>query len=85
MTRAPTRDLIFVPCTCSATEHFLRISQDFDDQDTVTVEFLSTRDGSFWRRLKWAAKHVFGRQDLVLADVIVRKDELAEALEKASE
>lgn len=77
----PTRSLIFVPCTCLATEHFLRISPDLDDPETVVVEFLSTRDRSFWRRLKWALKHVFQRQDLVFADVIVRRDELRAALD----
>jgi len=75
-----TRELIFVPCDCGTPYHFLRLSEDWDREEYLTVEFVSTRNGYFWHRVKWALKHVFGREDLVFADIIIKRDELASAL-----
>jgi hypothetical protein len=75
-----TRELIYVPCDCHTTEHFLRISEDWCNPELVDVEFLSTRNCSFWHRVKWALKHVFGGEDLIFADVIVNREKLLAAL-----
>lgn len=70
------REILFVPCTCHTAYHFLRISEDWDCPDELTVEFISTRNGSIWHRIKWALKHVFGREDLTYADIIIKRDDL---------
>jgi len=51
------------------------------DADEVDVSFVSTRNGSFWHRLKWAARYLWGREDLVLADAIFPKSTLTEVME----
>lgn len=73
---------IFVACTCHTAHHLLRFTEEPDCDDMVNVDFVSTRNGSIWHRIKWAMKHVFGREDLVLADVIVKRADLLRALEE---
>lgn len=76
---------IYVPCDCRTPYHHLVITQDGDLPNDLNVEFVSTRNGSIWHRIKWAIKHVFGRQDLVFADIIIKRDDLLRALNKATE
>lgn len=78
------RELIYVACTCHTPYHFIRVSEDFDMDDHLTVEFVSTRNGFFWHRVKWALKHVFWREDLVFADIFIKRDDLKRALEKGA-
>lgn len=76
------RELLFVPCTCDTAYHFLRVSEDMDRDAYLYVEFVSTRNGSIWHRIKWALKHVFGREDLVYADIIIKRSDLRAALKE---
>lgn len=72
--------MIFIPCDCYDTCHFLRFMPDPDIEDAFDCDFISTRNGSFWQRVKWALKHVFGNEDLVFADLIIRRSELERVL-----
>ncbi len=76
-------EMLFVPCTCYTAHHFLRFMEDPDSPEWLSVDFVSTRNGSIWHRIKWALKHVFGREDLILADIIIKRDDLRKALEEA--
>jgi hypothetical protein len=57
------------------------IEPDEDTPESLTVSFVSTRNGSVWHRIKWAWKHVFGREDLTFADIIIKRDDFLEALD----
>lgn len=70
----------YVPCRCGTPYHHICFDVDPDMPDEIDISFVSTRNGSFWRRVKWALKHVFGREDLVFADAIVSKKRLVEVM-----
>jgi hypothetical protein len=74
-------DWRYVPCDCSTPHHFVAFMPDVFDTEFVDISFVSTRNGSFLHRVKWAWKHVFGREDLVFADAIVSKKRLIETME----
>ena len=82
---------IYVPCDCHTPYHCLVINDgDYDGTERelpiyLNISFVSTRNGSIWHRIKWAVKHVFGREDLTFADIIIKRDDLMEALAKARE
>lgn len=76
---------IYIPCDCHTAYHFIRITEDEDRPDYLYAEFVSTRNGYFWHRVKWALKHVFGREDLTFADVIIKRQDLCRALNKNGE
>ncbi|MDX3926787.1 MAG: hypothetical protein QHC90_13410 [Shinella sp.] len=76
---------IYLQCDCHTPYHCLVIERDPDCHDDLNVSFVSTRNGSFWHRIKWAVKHVFGREDLTFADIIVKRGDLIEALGKEGE
>jgi hypothetical protein len=71
---------IYLQCTCHTPYHCLVIESDPDLPDELDVSFVSTRNGSFWHRIKWAMKHVLGREDLTFADIIIKRDDLVRAL-----
>jgi len=70
----------YFPCNCHTAYHFLRIDIDPDFPDELDVSFVSTRNGSFWHRLKWAFLHVMGREDLTFADAIINRECLEDNL-----
>jgi hypothetical protein len=70
----------YFPCSCHTAYHFLRFDIDPDIPDELYVSFVSTRNSSLWHRLRWAFKHVMGREDLVFADAIIERDSLEENL-----
>lgn len=77
---------IYIPCDCRTPYHCLVIDDgDYDESRTtplhLNVSFVSTRNGSIWHRIKWALKHVFGREDLTFADIIIKTEDLLEALD----
>ncbi len=55
----------YIPCRCFSADHLVRVCPDEDIDGTLNVEILSSRQSSFWSRVRWALKHVFGREDLV--------------------
>jgi hypothetical protein len=71
----------YVPCDCATPYHFIAFMPDAFDPDYVDIAFVSTRNGSFWHRVKWALRHVLGREDLVFADAIVSKARLIKVTE----
>jgi hypothetical protein len=71
---------VYIRCDCYTAYHCLVIDEDPDLPGELYVSFVSTRHGSIWHRIRWALKHVFGRQDLCFADIIIKRSELAEAL-----
>lgn len=71
---------LYIPCTCSTAYHCLVIREDEDIPEDLYVEFVSTRAGSLWHRIKWALKYVFGREDLVFADIIIKRQDLLDAI-----
>ena len=71
---------IYLQCDCHTPYHCLVIEDEPDFPDELNVSFVSTKSGRFWHRVKWAMKHVFGRSDLVFADIIVKRDDLLRAL-----
>lgn len=74
-------DWRYVPCDCATTYHFITFMPDPFDVDQVDISFVSTRNGYFWHRVKWAWRHVFGREDLVFADAIVSRKRLVAVME----
>jgi hypothetical protein len=71
----------YIPCECWTPYHFLLIQPDPDmGEGKLNVSFVSTRNGSVWHRLKWALKHIVGRDDLTFADIIVDRERLAAAI-----
>lgn len=78
-------DLRYVLCRCWSADHFVRVDTDEDFPDELNIAVVSTRNGHFWHRVRWALKHVFGRQDLIFADVIVSRAEFRAVLEKERE
>ena len=73
-------DWRYVPCNCGTAGHFIAFMADPFDENEIAIEFGSSRGGPWWRRLKWALKHVFGREDLVFADAVVSKKRLVELM-----
>lgn len=71
---------LYIPCNCRTAYHCLVITEDDDIPGELVVEFVSTRNGSIWHRIKWAVKHVFGYEDLTFADIIVKRQDLLDAL-----
>ncbi len=68
-------NLQYIPCRCYCAEHFVRVQPDEDVNNSLIVEIISSRNGSIWQRARWAFQHVFGRDDLVFADLIIAKDD----------
>lgn len=64
---------VYIPCECRTPYHFLLIEPDEDMPHQLNVSFVSTRNGSIWHRIKWAMKHVLGREDLTFADIIIKR------------
>ncbi|HBQ33111.1 hypothetical protein I6H96_11570 [Brucella anthropi] len=73
----------YIPCRCFSADHLVRVCPDEDIDGTLNVEILSSRQSSFWSRVRWALKHVFGREDLVFADVIVSREKWLKAAGEA--
>lgn len=73
-------DRAYIECDCATPYHFLRVEPDPDIDGMLNLAFVSTRNGSFWHRLRWALAHVFGRDDLVFADIIVSRKRIAAAI-----
>lgn len=72
---------IYIRCDCHTPYHCLVIDEDPDVAGELNVSFVSTRNGSIWHRIKWALKHVFGREDLCFADIIIKRSDLIEGLD----
>lgn len=72
---------IYIPCDCRTPYHCLVVERDEDIPESLNISFVSTRNGSIWHRIKWALKHVFGRKDLIFADLIIKTDDFLEALD----
>ena len=71
---------VYIPCECRTPYHFICIEADEDAPNELNVSFVSTRNGSILHRLKWAFKHVFGREDLVFADAIIKREWFEDAV-----
>jgi hypothetical protein len=76
-------DYHYIPCRCFSADHLVRVCPDEDIDGTLNVEILPSRQSSFWSRVRWALKHVFGRDDLVFADVIVSREKWLKAAGEA--
>lgn len=68
---------VYLRCDCHTPYHAVVIDKDPDIAGFLNVSVVSTRNGSIWHRLKWAAVHVFKREDLVCADLILGKAEVS--------
>lgn len=72
---------LYIRCECATPYHCLVIEEDEDSNaEYLNISFVSTRNGSIWHRIKLALKHVFGREDLVSADIIVKRQDLLDTL-----
>lgn len=78
--REPEQVRRYVPCRCWSADHLVAIDPDEDDAETLYVSVVSTRNGSFWHRVRWSLKHIFGGQDLVFADIVVNRSTFAAAI-----
>lgn len=74
---------IYIRCECGSSHHHLCFDYDpeFWGPDEISVAFVSHRAGSFWRRIVNSVKHIFGG-DLVIADIIVKREKLKEILDR---
>jgi hypothetical protein len=63
---------IYLECDCHTAYHFLTFEPDEDEPECIYVSFVSTRNESIWHRIKWALWHVFKREDLTFADIMIR-------------
>lgn len=71
---------IYIPCECRTPYHFVCVDADPDVPDELNISVVSMRNGSFWRRVQSAMKHVFGREDLVFGDVLVKTARWVDAI-----
>ncbi len=71
---------IYIQCDCHTPYHCLCFERDPDIAESLVVSFVSTRNGFFWHRVKWAFLHIFRREDLVFADIIIKRAQLADVL-----
>lgn len=71
---------IYLPCRCFCAEHFVRVGEDPDVPDELTVEVVAQGNRSFWHRFKWAFRHVFVGGDLVVADLILTRKQWHDAV-----
>lgn len=67
---------LYLRCGCHTAYHAVVIDRDPDVRDTINVSVVCTRNASLWHRLKWAAIHVFGREDLTQGDLILGRVEV---------
>jgi hypothetical protein len=74
---------IYIRCECGSSHHHLCFDYDteFWAEDEMGVAFVATKSGFFWHRVRNAWKHVFGREDLVLADIIIKREQLRKLLD----
>lgn len=59
----------YVRCECHTPYHCLVLERDADG--SIDVQFVAESNGRFWHRVKWALRHVFKRDMLVEADLIL--------------
>lgn len=73
---------IYIRCNCGTSHHYLCFDYDLDfwGDDELCVALVSTRTSDFWQRLRSAWKHVFGLNDLLMADVIIKREQLKKLL-----
>lgn len=71
-----------VVCNCSSIEHQMVINSFEDEPDQLYIEMHLTKH-SFWKRLKYGIRYIFGYQCKYGAfeEIIIDKDRLIESLE----
>lgn len=62
---------LYLRCNCHTAYHFVLIEDDPDTAGMFSMSVVSTRGGPIWRRIRNAARYVFGFSDLIEADVIL--------------
>jgi len=74
-----TSETIYIGCECHSPYHIIRVSfYDWlgDDAPELFFELQADRDENLWKRLKSAARYVFGSENLGWHDVIPNHDDL---------
>jgi hypothetical protein len=66
---------VYFRCSCRSPHHALVFERDEDVPTAVNVTFMSARNASFWHRVKWSLKHIFGGESLVFADLVFEPDD----------
>jgi GTP:adenosylcobinamide-phosphate guanylyltransferase len=61
----------YFQCACHTPYHALVVERDPDLPTTFNVEIISTKNASFWHRVKYALRHVFVPEMLVEADLVL--------------
>lgn len=70
-----TRDPLYLRCDCHQPHHFVLIEDDPDIAGHFMVSVVGMKSASFWHRVKWALKHIFGSEHLTIGDVILTPDD----------
>ena len=74
-----TSETIYIGCECHSPYHIIRVSfYDWlgDDAPELFFELQADRNENLWKRLKSAARYVFGSENLGWHDVIPNHDDL---------
>jgi hypothetical protein len=53
-------DGVYFECDCSNSEHIFRLSWDTEDEHNMYLHVRLRSHYSFWRRVKYALKYIFG-------------------------
>ena len=63
----------YFECSCSSAEHLVRLRYFPEDKDFAYLEVHLVRD-TFFKRLIYAAKYIFGSGSVNFAEVLLDKD-----------
>ncbi len=66
-----TREPLYLRCDCHQPHHFVLIEDDPDLDGHFFVSVVGVKSMDFWHRVRWALKHIFGREHLTIADLIL--------------
>ena len=69
------RDPLYLRCDCHQPYHFVLIEDDPDIASLYLVSVIATKSASFWHRLKWAVRHIFGADHLTMGDVVLTAED----------
>lgn len=67
-------------CDCREPLHFIQFDWDrwLDGSEDINAFYCAHRGDGLWGRLLTAMNFVFGRQDLIMGDIVVSKDSAKE-------
>lgn len=71
---------IYLQCECHSANHFVLIERD--EFKCLQISVVADRNRSIWHRMRWAFHHIFSREDLVMADLILAPDKAKELAEQ---